>query len=232
MTMRSISSAEGTRHLVAAALEPLLVQPHRQRARGRHQADRAGGHAQAQQLVRRGLDDVQDGQARGRLHGVEPAMGGVAGDRDGAAARRPPGHGCRAAARAAGPGPPDSRAAVRSGTRGSDQRMVGMWSWSRSAGVSSVRRCMKVAPASGPMPPSTPRIRASVILRTPRPRSASRRSPAAGHRAAGRTTHRETRRCSQMPRYTPAGASGSSTRLVARLPMLRLPRKKYGTSFT
>ena len=49
-------------------------------------------------------------------------------------------------------------AAERSGTRGSDQRMVGMWSWSRSAGVSRVRRTMKWAEASGPMPPRTPRV--------------------------------------------------------------------------
>src|SRR5579863_7203868 len=57
-----------------------------------------------------------------------------------------------------GSAPPLNRPPVRSGTRGSDQSTVGMWSWSRSAGVSSVRRSINCALASGPMPPSTPNI--------------------------------------------------------------------------
>ncbi len=58
-----------------------------------------------------------------------------------------------------GSSPPARLPFVRSGTRGSDQSTAGMWSCSRAAGVSSVRRSMNWALASGPMPPSTPRTR-------------------------------------------------------------------------
>ena len=58
-----------------------------------------------------------------------------------------------------GSGPVPARAALRSGTRGSDHSTAGMWSWSRSAGVSKVSRSMNCALANGPMPPNTPRMR-------------------------------------------------------------------------
>ena len=70
---------------------------------------------------------------------------------------------CRAAARAAGRPPPLGWPTVRSGTRGSDHSTVGMWSWSRAAGVSCVSRTMNCALASGPMPPSTPSIFSSSV---------------------------------------------------------------------
>ena len=62
-----------------------------------------------------------------------------------------------------GSSPPASLPRVRSGTRGSDHSTAGICSWSRSAGVSSVRRNMNCALASGPMPPSTPRTLSFVM---------------------------------------------------------------------
>ena len=77
----------GLDHLDAALREAIGVEAHGERAFGGEQADRAGRHRLAREVDRGGVDDVQDRHRRDRVpHLREPAMGGVAGDADRAAA--------------------------------------------------------------------------------------------------------------------------------------------------
>jgi len=165
VTWLAIWASSGRDAVVAEVGQAGLVETHGQGSGGAHDADAAVGHAEAAEFLGSGVHDVEDGERGGGAHLVVPAMGGVAGDGDGAAAA------CsmpRMARRNQGNGSsPPARAAVRSGMRGPTRGWRDMVLVPRGGGEEGEAR-HEMALASGPIPPSTPSI-LSTAMRTPCP---------------------------------------------------------------